>query len=214
MNSLESMGRRERNKHLKRERILSSACRLFRERGYDRTTTREISSAAEVAAGTLFSYARDKRDVILMIINDELGAVVADYEPAAHGGTIEDRLVDLFRPFYEFFARERAIAMAGLREISTIGPPGEDDSDEILRLRARRELTRSRIAEILAGQPYGFGGEMDEESAAIALNMIVAIQNDNVRAWLIGGPSEPEAGLDRLRKKFEIIVRGLPQGSD
>ena len=48
------MSLRDQNKEEKRTRLLEAARALFRERGYEATTTRELSQRAGVATGTLF----------------------------------------------------------------------------------------------------------------------------------------------------------------
>jgi len=58
-----TIGVRERNKAERRRRIKEAALAAFTEKGYDRATTREIAKLAGVAQGTLFLYARDKRDL-------------------------------------------------------------------------------------------------------------------------------------------------------
>src|ERR1700687_1389220 len=55
-------GLRERNKQEKLERIQHSARVLFTHKGFEETTTREIARRAGVGAGTLFLYAKDKRE--------------------------------------------------------------------------------------------------------------------------------------------------------
>ena len=55
--------RAERRKRETRERLLEAALRVFKERGYDATTTAEIASAADLGAGTFYLHFRDKRDV-------------------------------------------------------------------------------------------------------------------------------------------------------
>ena len=44
-----------------RRRILDAAVQLFRTRGFEATTTRDIADAAGIATGTLFNYFRDQR---------------------------------------------------------------------------------------------------------------------------------------------------------
>ena len=66
------LGLRERGKLEKRRRIRQAARDVFLEKGYDDATTREIAERADVAIGTLFVYAKDKRDLLMMIINDDL----------------------------------------------------------------------------------------------------------------------------------------------
>ena len=65
---------RERNRRDKLQRITAAARALFVEKGFDETTTREIARRADVALGTLFLYATDKRDLLFLICTDELEA--------------------------------------------------------------------------------------------------------------------------------------------
>src|ERR1700730_18397010 len=68
-------GLRERNKRAKLEKISRAARSLFIRRGYDATTLRHIAAKAGVGLGTLFSYAADKRDLLFLIINDDIEAM-------------------------------------------------------------------------------------------------------------------------------------------
>ena len=66
---------RERNRREKLQRITEAARALFVEKGFDETTTREIARHADVALGTLFLYATDKRDLLFLICTSELEAL-------------------------------------------------------------------------------------------------------------------------------------------
>src|SRR5215469_15996528 len=66
---------RERNKAAKLAKISRVARRFFIRRGYDDTTLRAIAAQAGVGLGTLFSYASDKRDLLFLIINDDIEAM-------------------------------------------------------------------------------------------------------------------------------------------
>ena len=44
-----------------------AAQRLFAEKGYEATRTREIAEQAGIATGTLFNYAKTKSDVVLLV---------------------------------------------------------------------------------------------------------------------------------------------------
>src|SRR3954462_12285076 len=48
-----------------RERILDAALKLFRERGFDETTMRDIAAAAGVATGAAYYYFRSKEDLVM-----------------------------------------------------------------------------------------------------------------------------------------------------
>jgi AcrR family transcriptional regulator len=48
-----------------RERILDAALRLFRERGFDETTMRDIAAEAAVATGAAYYYFRSKEELVM-----------------------------------------------------------------------------------------------------------------------------------------------------
>src|SRR6516164_2562151 len=56
----------------KQRRIREAARALFSKHGYDDTTVRMIARRAGVAHGTVLLYARDKRDLVLLIFNHEI----------------------------------------------------------------------------------------------------------------------------------------------
>jgi AcrR family transcriptional regulator len=58
------IGRRERNKLRIRNRLYTSALRLFAEKGYEQTSVDEIAESADVARGTFFNYFQRKEDLI------------------------------------------------------------------------------------------------------------------------------------------------------
>jgi AcrR family transcriptional regulator len=51
----------------KREQIVDGACRLFFEKGYHRTTIREIAVASGMSMGQLYHYISSKDDVLFLI---------------------------------------------------------------------------------------------------------------------------------------------------
>ncbi len=72
-----SIGLRELNKQEKLQRIKSAALELFLTNGFDETTTRDIASRANVAMGTVFIYAETKRDLLFLIVNEDLEDCIA-----------------------------------------------------------------------------------------------------------------------------------------
>ena len=63
------IGRRERNKQQKLERITAAATELFSEHGVDEVTTQQIADRADVGAGTVFLYAKSKAELLLLVHN-------------------------------------------------------------------------------------------------------------------------------------------------
>ena len=71
-----ALGRREQNKVEKRGRIIAAARALFMHKGFEATTSQEIADAASVAAGTVFTYAKTKDDLLILVFHDEILEVV------------------------------------------------------------------------------------------------------------------------------------------
>src|SRR5580765_5906726 len=64
---------RERQAQLTREEILTAARRLFAERGYSRTSVRDIAEAAAVSAQTVYDSIGSKQAIVVRL-NDLIDA--------------------------------------------------------------------------------------------------------------------------------------------
>jgi AcrR family transcriptional regulator len=64
------LDRRQRRIDRRHAEILAGAARVFAEKGYANTTTREIAEAADVAEGTLYNYFANKREILLAIAHE------------------------------------------------------------------------------------------------------------------------------------------------
>jgi AcrR family transcriptional regulator len=51
----------------RRDQMINGAVKLFIEKGFHRTTTREIARAAGFSIGTLYEYIREKEDVLYLV---------------------------------------------------------------------------------------------------------------------------------------------------
>ena len=70
------IGRRERAKQDKRERIMAAARELFAERGVGGVTTQQVADRADVAIGTLYLYAATKAELLIMVQNQKFAAAI------------------------------------------------------------------------------------------------------------------------------------------
>ncbi|MBO9130107.1 TetR/AcrR family transcriptional regulator [Bacillus sp. 165] len=52
---------------IRREQMIKGAVQLFKQKGFHRTTTREIAKAAGFSIGTLYEYIRTKDDVLYLV---------------------------------------------------------------------------------------------------------------------------------------------------
>lgn len=55
-----------------RGRLLDCAARLFRQKGYERTTVRDIASAVGIQSGSIFHHFRSKEDILRAVMSEAL----------------------------------------------------------------------------------------------------------------------------------------------
>ena len=76
-----------------RGRILDAARNLFLEKGFERTTTRDIAATARVAAGTLFNYFPTKEALGLAIVAASLDKAREEFRGRLRGDeALDERL--------------------------------------------------------------------------------------------------------------------------
>src|SRR5690606_10449738 len=51
----------------RRDQMIKGAISLFKEKGFHRTTTREIAKASGFSIGTLYEYIRSKEDILYLV---------------------------------------------------------------------------------------------------------------------------------------------------
>ena len=111
-------GLRTRNKLEKLGRIREAAQNLFVAKGFDDTTMREIAVRAGVGLGTIFLYAKNKRDLLFLTINEPLENVTQQAEDAvAPRASLIDNLLSVAKPHYRFFGQQPALSRLALREM-------------------------------------------------------------------------------------------------
>lgn len=140
------LGRRERNKQEKLERITAAARELFTARGVDEVTTQQIADKADVGTGTLFLYARTKGELLLLVQNssyaDALGRGRGD---AAEVDDALGAVMAIVRPVVECNRKQIDNGRTYLREI-VFGDPAEPHHRDALALTIQ---TEEAIADVL-----------------------------------------------------------------
>jgi len=111
--------RRERQNTARIEQILDAATRLFSERGFHRTTTRDIAEAADVAEGTLYNYFANKDDLLFGImqrLTDSMTFEAMHIEALPTADTRE-HFIALLQTYRDFQYQNATILQALLSEI-------------------------------------------------------------------------------------------------
>lgn len=77
----------------RRSELVAVAARLFRERGYDATTTSEIAQEMNIRKASLYHYVRTKEDLLWMVVQGPLRELVANaaeiLSPASNASAAE-----------------------------------------------------------------------------------------------------------------------------
>jgi AcrR family transcriptional regulator len=140
-------GKRERNKEETKRRILKAALELFKEKGLDGTTTKEISKRSGIAEGTLFNYFKTKEDLALYFFQKETEDLVKWFRgnarlknaplPEKLFGIIH-RQLEYLEPYEDFIG---AVFCRSLQPTSSLSPLSFESQELRLKyLRFIREI--------------------------------------------------------------------------
>jgi len=135
----QTLGRRERNKQEKLDRITAAARELFTQYGVDEVTTQQVAEKADVGSGTLFLYAKTKAELLLLVHNVKYAeALAAGVEAAAAEAEVLDAVMAIINPIITCNRVQIENGRTYLKEI-VFGDPAEPHHAEALALTQRTE---------------------------------------------------------------------------
>jgi AcrR family transcriptional regulator len=183
------------------------------------TTTREIAERADVGKGTLFTYARDKRELLMLIVNDELDALTETaFATLPKKASLLARLLHVFLPRYEFWGRDPALSRHVVHEVfapfvnSGEDGPNGDDVTETARFRAREPRIVAQIAG-LVGELQRAGTITSSEEPELIAQLFWDIYLSENRNWLATKSPDVPEGIRHLRRVLTLAIKGLePKG--
>ena len=145
-----------------RKTILESTENLFAERGFEQTTTRDISAASGIAKGTLFNYFKSKETLAMTLVAGAMESGKKQYERRTTGeeGLVEELFLFIaselraLKPFRKYIGPVLESSMSVFSKKSTC-PAGEEAKHNHLKT----------VGRILA--KHGF--EMEHDSIVVTL---------------------------------------------
>jgi AcrR family transcriptional regulator len=198
------LGLRERNKLDKLRRIKDAARALFVAKGFDDATMREIALRAGVGLGTIFLYAENKRDLLFLIINDELEAVTQKAEDAIDASApLIDNLLAVAKLHYEFFGRQPALSRLVLREMAFY-----DSGAQARPFQQTRERLIGMFGRIVEWAMRRKSVASSESPQFIGWTLFCIYQVE-LRRWLSDDDSDVRAGLQTLQRALRLFVAGI-----
>ena len=195
---------RVRNKLDKLRRIKDAAQSLFVAKGFDDTTMREIAVRAGVGLGTIFLYAKNKRDLLFLTINEGLENVTNEAENVVDPNEpLIDNLLAVAKLHYRFFGRQPALSRLVLREMifydsGAQAPPFHKTRDRLIRLFGHTTELAIANAEIAPNESPLFAGWT-----------LFCIFQVELRRWLASDVTDLRAGMEQLERAFRILIIGF-----
>ena len=201
-----AISKRELNKRKRLNRILSVADEVFSKRGFYESTTREIAEQAGISIGTLFLYVQDKRELLMMVVNQSMDNLVNNnYFKSSVDKPFLDQMMHALTLRYQFWATHPEIANATLREIyhlrQNAGPEGKKFLKEI------DDLSES-LSNLLKQIIENGSGNM-QTSPEVVVEVCIDIYTAEIYKWLQGQHLDIYAGGVRLRERLALVLRGI-----
>ena len=202
--TLPGLGLRERNKLDKLARIRNAALELFQAKGYEATTTREIAEAADVAIGTVFMYADDKRDLLFLIFNDALDGVVdLAFSRVDSRKRLSLQAFQVFSHFYTAFHQQVLLARLLLRELVFFSE-GKQAAQFMENRRHIIAHLQSMARQAIASGAIHAGGDVERIA-----NTFFFLYSGEVRLWLSDEKPDLKKGLASMKATFALLGAGL-----
>lgn len=196
-----SISKWEANKRDKLRRIKAAASELFLSRGFDDTTTREIARRADVALGTLFTYASNKRDLLFLIGNDALESLAQSAATKIRPDlTLIQNLIAIFRPLYKFFGSHPTLSKLLLREFEFY-----DSGEQAKRAMATRLQMIAAATEAVRIAIAKREIATTDEPSTIGW-VIFSIYQAEIRFWLRDDKRDLTRGIARLRRSLHLVA--------
>jgi AcrR family transcriptional regulator len=198
-------GRLQRGRR-SRARIREAARSLFRERGFDRATLREIARRAGMGASSIYRHVHTKHELLVLELAELQEEAwtrfrLADDRDAA----TRDRIRRFFEIQHGLLASDADLTVIALRAATYPEAP------VARRALALQDRTIGLLAEILqTGRRRDLSREVDVLAAARAL---VHIATGARIAWANGLASEQtcQRGIDSA---VDLLFRGIARGAD
>jgi AcrR family transcriptional regulator len=185
----------ERKSDATRDKIVSAAMKLFRARGYERTTMSLIAARAKVSKGNAYYYFKSKEELI-QFFYDELQAkhraLVDERLPAAADFEARLRVVllswqEVAKPYHEFGDKLFKNAASPESPLSPFSPESKAARDAAI------EIMRVAVA--------GSGLELDDETREALVQGLWFAHMGLVLFWVFDrsdGQAKTKAAVERV----------------
>ena len=134
----------ERMRQRMRHRIFNVAARLFLNQGYHETSMRQVAEAARMGKSTLYDYFRNKEELLLYFVEQEMDTTHQDaVRIASMNIPVEEKLRRILRSLWAYLEENKEMTVLIVRESSRLGEKATQ------RIDARRENYRKILEGVI-----------------------------------------------------------------
>ncbi|MGO4144560.1 TetR/AcrR family transcriptional regulator [Paenarthrobacter sp. YAF11_1] len=193
----QTLGRRERNKQEKLDRITAAARELFTQYGVDEVTTQQVAEKADVGSGTLFLYAKTKAELLLLVHNVKYAqALTKGVDAAAAETAVLDAVMAIIRPIIECNRVQIENGRTYLKEI-VFEDPAEPHHAEALSLTMR---TEEAIADVLGRDEQLLARDPAKLARIISAIMFISMTSSATKEL-----TDAQVG-DEIRDQISVLL--------
>lgn len=180
-----------------RARLYATALRMVAERGYERTTLREVAAAAGVSVGLLYRYFPSKQAVVVALY-DELSAAYADAAAGMAPGRWRERVIFALKTSLDVLEPHR-VPLRALTPV-LVGDPEEGIFS------ATMAFSRVRIEDVFVRAVAG-ATDAPKQPVADALGRLLYLAHLAVVLWWLLDKSPRQRATTAL---LSLIQQLLP----
>jgi AcrR family transcriptional regulator len=200
---ISSMSLRERKKAEKLQRIVAAAQALFAEKGFDKTTTREIAQRAQIGTGTLFTYVESKEELVILIWDEQVQAIMHQrMATIPKDAELIEQILHMFAGLFDFYAEAHELAVVYLQQALWAEGSARD------RVEARNAEFMAAMVQMLQAAQARKEVRADLPLMETAL-ILFGSYAMSLMSFLRGDLPDVTAALDLSRRTLAIQLQGF-----
>lgn len=176
----------------RRSQMIQGAIILFKEKGFHRTTTREIAKEAGFSIGTLYEYIRTKEDVLFLVCDSVYAQVRKRLELAIDNEKASvENLVTVIKSYFHLMDDMQEEILILYQEVKSL----KKDSKEYV-LQKERDMVGMLEHVIVSCLPDN-QNVSKQDAALLANNIFIQGQMWGFRRWMLQKQFTLEGYIDR-----------------
>ncbi len=206
MSEKKTVTKREQNKQEKLARIMQAAKEVFTEQGFDNATTREIAARANVSVGSVFVHGHDKHELLLMIVNQQLDALLEkEISELSVEAPFIDHFMHIIKRRYIYWNKNPELARASIREYYR---DPFDRGPEAEKFAQRTQKLHVIFVDILKNKQKSKNLKLKTKPDVI-VEICIDFYTSSFSRWLQTRKMDVRKGCETLKQRLVPVLEGL-----